>query len=219
MFLAIAHAVKIALLAALVGIVVRRRADLCWAFPAYVVVILVSNCLQSFWPERFYNPEFWLAKQRAYDVLKLVLALELAWRAFRLFPGALRTARIVLAAIIGATTLTVVFVTPPADYSTFWAWQPSIVTGTLWLFTATALLVVWYQIPVHDWQRAIMMGLVSYLVVFVLYMDLFRRLGWEHRELVGLLDVVAYLALCIFWAWAAWRRDPPMALERQKAAA
>ena len=107
-----------------------------------------------------------------------------------------------------ATTLVVVFVTPPADYSTLWQWQPSIVTGTLWMFTATALLVVWYQVPVHDWQRAIMLGLVSYLVVFVLYMDLLRRFGWEHHLAVGWLDVFAYLGLCIFWAWAAWRRDP-----------
>ncbi|MFN8091636.1 MAG: hypothetical protein U0599_05320 [Vicinamibacteria bacterium] len=76
------------------------------------------------------------------------------------------------------------------------------------MFTATALLVVWYQVPVHDWQRAIMLGLVSYLVVFVLYMDLLRRFGWDYRLAVGWLDVLTYLALCIFWAWAAWRRDP-----------
>ena len=117
-----------------------------------------------------------------------------------------------------STRLRFAFVTPPAGYSTFWAWQPSIVTGTLWMFTATALLVVWYQIPVHDWQRAIMLGLVSYLVVFVLYMNLFGRFGWEHRETVGLLDVAAYLSLCVFWAWAAWRRDPPLALETPRAA-
>lgn len=208
MTLAVAHAVKVALLVTLAGIVVRRRVRLCWAFPLYVLAILLGNSLQSFWPTQFHTSEFWILKQRVYDALKLVLALELAWRAFRLFPGALRTARAVLAAILAATTLVVVFVTPPADYSTLWQWQPSIVTGTLWMFTATALLVVWYQVPVHDWQRAIMLGLVSYLVVFVLYMDLLRRFGWEHHLAVGWLDVFAYLGLCIFWAWAAWRRDP-----------
>lgn len=208
MTLAVAHAVKIALLVVLAGIVVRRRARLCWVFPLYVVAIIAGNSLQSLWPTQFHTPEFWIVKQRVYDALKLLLALELAWRAFRLFPGALRTARTVLGAILGATTLVVAFVTPPAGYSTMWQWQPSIVTGTLWMFTATALLVVWYQVPVHDWQRAIMLGLVSYLVVFVLYMDLLRRFGWEHHLAVGWLDVFAYLALCIFWAWAAWRRDP-----------
>jgi hypothetical protein len=208
MALAVAHAVKIALLVTLAGIVVRRRAPLCWVFPLYVVTILVSNSLQSFWPASFHTPEFWLVKQRAYDALKLALGLELAWRAFRLFPGALRTARVVLAAILVATTLVVAFVTPPSGYETVWQWQPSIVTGTLWMFTATALLVVWYQVPVHDWQRAIMLGLVSYLVVFVLYMDLLRRFGWHNAFAVGWLDILAYLALCVFWAWAAWRRDP-----------
>jgi osmoprotectant transport system permease protein len=29
------------------------------------------------------------------------------------------------------------------------------------LLTATALVVVWYQLPVHDWQRTIMLGLAS----------------------------------------------------------
>jgi len=208
MTLAVAHAVKVALLVTLAGIVARRRVRLCWAFPLYVVAILLGNSLQSFWPAQFHTSEFWIVKQRVYDALKLVLALELAWRAFRLFPGALRTARVVLGVILAATTLVVAFVTPPADYSTLWQWQPSIVTGTLWMFTATALLVVWYQVPVHDWQRAIMLGLVSYLVVFVLYMDLLRRFGWDYRLAVGWLDVLTYLALCIFWAWAAWRRDP-----------
>jgi hypothetical protein len=206
---AIGHAVKIALLAVLAGIVVRRRAHLCWVFPIYVVTILASNSLQSFWPERFFTHEFWLLKQRAYDALKLLLALELAWRSFRLFPGALRTARTVLLAIVAVTTLTMVFLTPPTSYSTVWDWQPSVVTGTLWLFTATALLVVWYQIPVHDWQRAIMLGLAPYLIVFILTLDLLRRFGWRIREEVSVLDNLAYLGLAVFWVYAAWRRDPP----------
>jgi hypothetical protein len=214
----VAHAVKIALLVVLAGIVVRRRARLCWAFPLYVVTILVSNGLQSFWPEQFHTPAYWIVKQRIYDGLKLLLALELAWRAFRLFPGALRTARVVLLSVLVATTLTVAFLTPPSSYSSVWHWQPSITTGTLWMFTATALLVVWYQIPVHDWQRAIMLGLVPYLIVFVLFWNLVRTLGWQALASLNWLDTLAYLAVCIFWAWDAWRRDPPAALEPAKAA-
>jgi hypothetical protein len=215
---AVAHGVKLALLVSLAGIVVRRRARLCWAFPVYVVTILVSNSLQTFWPERFHTPEYWLLKQSIYDGMKLLLALELAWRSFRLFPGALRTARFVLAAILVATTLIVGFVTPPSEYSAAWRWQPSITTGTLWMFTATALLVVWYQIPVHDWQRAIMLGLVPYLIVFVAFWDLVRRFGWQSLTPLNWLDTTAYLMVCLFWAWAAWRRDPPLVLDERKAA-
>ncbi len=89
-----------------------------------------------------------------------------------------------------------------------WNWQPSVATAALWLLTATALLVVWYQIPVHDWQRAIMLGLAPYLLVFVV--------AARHAE-ASRLEVrargrdrstqLAYLALVLFWAWAAWRRD------------
>ena len=91
---------------------------------------------------------------------------------------------------------------------TLWEWQPSVATAALWLLTATALLVVWYQVPVHDWQRAIMLGLAPYLLVFVTLLDLLQRHGWTARAEVGIVDSVAYLALVVFWAWAAWRRDP-----------
>ena len=88
-----------------------------------------------------------------------------------------------------------------------WNWQPSVATAALWLLTATALLVVWYQIPVHDWQRAIMLGLAPYLLVFVALIDVLKRHDWKFEHEVVLAEQVAYLALVLFWAQAAWRRD------------
>ena len=79
--LAIAHVVKIALVALLAGIVVRSRARLCWSFAAYVAAVLAGNTLASLWPERFHTQSFWVLKQGAYDALKMAIALELAWRA------------------------------------------------------------------------------------------------------------------------------------------
>ena len=64
---------------------------------------------------------------------------------------------------------------------TLWEWQPGVATAALWLLTATALLVVWYQVPVHDWQRAIMLGLAPYLLVFVTLIGLLQRHGWGAR--------------------------------------
>jgi hypothetical protein len=54
--------------------------------------------------------------------------------------------------------------------------------------------------------------------VFVLYMDLLRRFGWQNVGSLTWLDILAYLALCVFWAWAAWRRDPPATLMATEAA-
>jgi hypothetical protein len=205
--LLVAHAVKVGLLVLMAGLLIRGRVRQCWVFPAYVLAILLGNTLSSLWPWHFYTASFWVAKQAVYDALKMLLALELAWRAFGAFPGAMRTARIAILVILAASTLTLALLTPPSSYATVWNWQPSVVTATLWLLTATALVVVWYQVPVHDWQRAIMLGLAPYLLVFVTTLGLLKRRGWDIHPQLGLVDSLAYLALVLFWAWAAWRRD------------
>lgn len=205
---ALAHAVKLALVAVLAGLFVRGRGRLCWSFVVYAVAILVGNSLTSLWPERFLNPSFWILKQGVYDALKMAVALELAGRAFGAFPGAMRTARLALLALLAVSTLVLGALTPPSSYLTLWEWQPGVATAALWLLTATALLVVFYQVPVHDWQRAIMLGLAVYLLVFVTLIGEIQRRGWGVRAQLGTLDVAAYLALAAFWAWAAWRRDP-----------
>jgi hypothetical protein len=206
---ALSHAVKLALIAVLAGLVARGRARLCWSFAVYLVAILVGNSLASLWPSRFYTPQFWVLKQAVYDALKVAVALELAWRALEAFPGALRTARRAILVLLAASTLALAAFTPPSSYATLWDWQPGTVTAALWLLTATALLVVWYQVPLHDWQRAIMLGLAPYLLVFVFVLDLLRRHGWPSlHATAGVLDSLAYFCLVVFWAWAVWRRDP-----------
>ena len=101
----LAHAVKLALVAVLAGLFLRDRARLCWSFVAYAAAILLGNTLASFWPARFYNPSFWVLKQGVYDALKMAVALELAWRAFEAFPGAMRTARRAVLALLAVSTL------------------------------------------------------------------------------------------------------------------
>jgi hypothetical protein len=204
----VAHAVKLGLLAVLAGVLLRGRLRLCWVFPLYALAILVGNSLVTLWPARFYNASFWMLKQGVYDVLKMALALELAWRALGEFPGAWRTARVVLLALLGLSTAALFLLTPRSSYRTLWEWQPSVATAAVWLLTATALLVVWYQVPIHDFQRAIMLGLAPYLLVFVTLLDLLRRHGWKVRAEVGLADSLAYMGVVFFWAWAAWRRSP-----------
>jgi hypothetical protein len=203
----VAHAAKLALLALLAGIVWRGRARLCWSFALYVLATLVGNVLVSFWPSRFFTPSFWVLKQGIYDALKMAIALELAWRAFGAFPGAARTARAVIPALLALSTLALALLTPASSYMTVWDWQPGVATAALWLLTATALMVVWYQMPVHEWQRAIMLGLAPYLLVFVALLGLLRRHGWTLREPITTVEALAYLGIVLFWTWAAWRGD------------
>ena len=205
----VAHAAKLALLALIAGIAWRGRARLCWSFAVYALAIFLGNMLVTLWPARFFTPSFWVLKQGVYDILKMAIALELAWRAFTAFPGALRTARLALLALLAVSTLALGALTPPSSYADLWKWEPGTATAALWLLTATALLVVWYQVPVHEWQRAIMLGLAPYLLVFVLALDLLRRHGWPAlHAAAGILDSVAYLALLLFWNRVAWRRGP-----------
>jgi len=206
--LLIAHLVKAAIVAALAGMYVRGRIGHCWSFGLYLIVILVCNSLVTLAPQRFFTHSFWMFKQAAYDVLKVAVAIELAWRAFRAFPAAWRTARTVLLTLVAASSLWLAWLTP-RSYTTLWEWQPSAVTASVWLFTATALLVVRYQVPIGDWPRSIILGFALYLLLSVTLIGVLRRHGWGVVYEVDLADTVAYLVLVTVWAWAAWRQPEP----------
>lgn len=209
--LLIAHAVKVAVAATLAGLLVRRRWRLCLSFVAYLVAILVCNALITLWPDRFYRAWFYTWKESAYDVLKLAIAAELAWRMFRAFPGALARVRLVLAAILVATALVVVYTPPGASYEALLL-EPQAGMGAIWVLTAVALIAHWYRIPQQPFHRALLYGLVSYLLVFVTGKNVLRDFGFERqRQAIELVDGVAYLAVATWWAWAAWR--PARALE------
>lgn len=204
--LVLAHVVKLGLVALLAGMVVRGRLGLCWAFSLYVVAILTGNTLVSLAPQRFFTPSFWTIKQGVYDLLKVAIALELAWRSFAAFPSAWRTARVVLLGLLAASTLAAGWLTP-RSYDSLWVWQPGMLTASVWLLAATALLVVFYQVPVGEWQRAIMLGFAPYLLVFVTLLSVLERHGWAVRNQVSVANALAYLALVLFWTRAAWRRE------------
>lgn len=202
-----ASAVRVVLIALLAVIVWRRRLSQCQSLPLYLVAALAGNLLVTLWPARFYTSWFFVYKQAAYDLLKMAIALELAYRALRSFPGAWRTARLALLLVLASSTLMLALLTPRSSYERIWEWQPAVVTAGVWLITTTALLVVWYRVPVRDWQRAILLGLAPYQIVSVTLIDLLRRSGWGLRVEVGLLGSLAFLALLLYWTWAALRRD------------
>jgi hypothetical protein len=204
--LVLAHANKVVMLALLAGMIWRARLGQCWWFSAYVLAAITGNALSSVWPDRFYTPSFWMVKQAVYDVLKLGVGLELAYRALAAFPGAWRMGRLVLAAFVVVSTMALGWLTPRGSYETMWQWQPSVMTAAVWLLTATALLVTWYQLPIGEWQRAIMLGFAPYLLISATLLRLLQRRGFTLAG-IGIWDSVAWLALVTFWAYVAWRRD------------
>lgn len=205
----IAHAVKILVLLTLAGILARRRWGLCWSFTAYLAVILVCNSLVSFWPERFYEPWFWIARTALYDALRIAIALELAYRTFQAFPGAQATARRILFALLIATTAALVALPWDSSYGmAVLVWEPRVLMGTIWLLNALAVVVIWYRLPIHPYHKAILLGFVPYLLVFTTLLRLLRHYGWEILPLVQSAEPAAYMLLMGWWAWAAWERGP-----------
>jgi hypothetical protein len=204
---AVAQLAKVSLLALLVAMALRGRLALCWTLTAYVVATLVGNSLATFWPHLFFTPAFWILKQGVYDSLKIGIALELAWRVFSAFPGAWRVARVLILILLLGSTLALAWLTPHSSYLNVWEWQPSVVTAQVWLFTSLALLIVVYQIPIGEWQRAIVVGFAPYLLVYVTLMNLLERRGFRFRSAVGLMDSVAFVGLILFWTHAAWRQE------------
>ena len=211
-----ANLVKVLLAVTIVGILVQRRQRLCWPFLFYLVAILIGNSLTTLWPEQFYNITFWMFKQSVYDIAKLAVALDLADHAFRAFPGARATARFVLLCILVVTGAAIVGVSVSAPPSVVAVeWHPRILSGTIWLMTATAVLVVWYRLPVHTFQRSILLGFTTYLLVFNTVLNILRAYGLDLREQMSLVDTFAYAGVLGWWAYSTWRADEKLAVAPQ----
>jgi len=206
--LLIGHAVKVVLVAALAGLYARGRSGRCRAMVAYLWAALLGNSLTTFWPDIFFNYGFWMRRQALFDVLKLLIGVEIAVRAFRVFPGARATwERLLAASVVVATTLGFWFLPRDEPSGAFLAQQPQIIAATVWLFTVTALVIVHYRIPVDPWHRAILLAFVPYLLVFTTAVTVMKNLGVSIHPAMGFLDSSAYLVLIGYWAQAAWRRE------------
>ena len=98
--------------------------------------------------------------------------------------------------------------------------HPRVLNGSIWLFTAIAALILWYRLPVEPFHKAVLLSYVPYLLVFTVTMNVLGSLGWagwERGWAVRYFNQLAYLALMMHWARAAWRRveAPARPPERQ----
>ncbi len=232
----------------LAGLFLRRRYRVCPSFVVYLLVILAGDLLIILGPRNldakswlfsllgatgFYSRRFWLIQQLAINLARFAVALELAYRTFRSFPGARATARGVLLVLVAVTLVSVVAVTPqisaidPDDRvnQMIGRLQPRILNGTVWLLTGMGALILWYRLPVDRFHKAILTGLVPYLLVFTIGLNAVDSYGWSDsaRRAVNYVSNSAYLLLLVYWIRAAWAplaapavaRDPAPALERQ----
>jgi hypothetical protein len=227
--LAVVLAGEVACLLVLAGLFVRRRHRVCYVFPVYLLVVVAADFLMLLGPRHlepphplygilgqggFYSRPFWLMKEVLINLLRFALALELAYRTFRAFPGARSTARGVVLVLTTVTLVSLLAITPEVstldrgDQITqiIGRLQPRVLNGSVWLFTGMAAVIVWYRLPVDQFHKAILTGLVPYLLIFTIGLNLMDSYGWDRSvmELANYLSAFAYLALLTFWARAAW---------------
>jgi hypothetical protein len=206
-------------LAAIAGLFVRGRVGVCRTFVLYLAVIAVGDILMLSWPGSFFQQWFWFGKELVVNILRFGLALELAYWTFRVFPTARATVRGVLLAVLMLTLGIVLAGTgglelqegAPALGPLISRIQPRIVNGALWLLTGIAGLVLWYRLPVHPFHKAILVGLVPYLLVYTVSLNLIETQGWHLRTQVNYVVPAVYVLVNVYWTFAAWRRgDEPV---------
>ncbi|PYQ01570.1 MAG: hypothetical protein DMF82_18930 [Acidobacteria bacterium] len=200
----------IGLTLAVVGVLRRGLHHRCWSFLIYLLASLVYGLMtvagMAFydvpglqWPQWFWSWELWHLEQTVLEVVKLALAIELGVRVVAAFPGTWRLARSLLAAALLTTTAAVTLGGAPQ--------HPLLASGTIWLFAAVSLVVILFNLPLHAWYRALLVGFVPYLFVFSSLQSIMSRRGYAIAETIGSIDQVAYLALVGWWVYAAWRDE------------
>ena len=206
--------VLLALAIALVGIFVRRRQSECWMLPVNLAVVLAWDSAMSLFPEQLFHWRIYVFQQWIYNFCIFGVALELARRAFKAFPGAAATARVVFLAILVVTALSIFAATPPGtargtsfSIAAVLTLQPRLINATIWLFVATSRLVMFFNIPVSDWHRSISLGFSIYLVISVTLLNVLKKFGFDIQSFVSFFDGSAYLALCCWFALRAWQPE------------
>lgn len=207
--LVIGVAGTILLAVTLAGMIQRRRWASWYSFTLYVAVIAISTTAFLLEPS-LYNEDMWAAHLNVVNVIRFMVALELAARTFRAFPGARSTLRPVLLVVLVVTLILVAGTSRhDLDYRTFLQeQQPRLLNGNVWLYTAIAGLILWYRLPIARFQKSILLTYVPYLFFELVYLHVFVERGWESKP-VGYVNQAAYLLMVGVWAWSAWRGDPP----------
>jgi hypothetical protein len=204
----IAHAGTAMMAVVLAGCLVRRRYLVWYFLTLFLAVNFVCTVMMLAWPGRFYTRDFWQAKETGLNLLRFGMALELAYRTFRAFPGALATLRWTLLFVLVVTFVAVVAVSGSGiDFRSFMVeLQPRVLNGTIWLFTAIAALILWYRLPVNAFHKAVLLGYVPFLLFFTVTMNALGSVSRDRLAWLSYTYQLTYLALLLHWAQAAWRR-------------
>lgn len=199
------------LLVVLAGLVRRRLYRLCYSFPAYLAAVWLGDFLILMSPARFYTWTFWIIKESLYAALKLAVALEIVGLAYQAFPHARSKVRVlVLGVLVVLLALLLMMPLPVAnDIAGIAREQLSrVANGTAFVYCAVWGLVLWYRLPLHPLHRAIISGLVAYMVVFATAATVTLAVARDIRAATNAVEATAWALLLLYWSWVVWRKQP-----------
>jgi hypothetical protein len=194
----------------LAGLAMRHRAASCVAWTLYLAAVAASDALVAGWPSRFWTRDFWMLKEGVLNLLKLAIGFELMVRIFGAFPTAYVTAR--RGAVAAVIMLGVMVSTSFSDAISYRVvvgrFQSSVNDGTVWLLVAVGAFCLWYHLPLDSIHKAILIGLVPFLLVYSVALRALVAMGWERGDFFNATAPHAYLVMLVYWARVAWRRAP-----------
>jgi len=198
----------------LLGLGVRRLYRFCYSFAVYLLAVLTGDLLQNCWPERFYTWDFWMVKETLYALLKLAIAVEIVDLSFQAFPSARRNVRrVMLALLVGLLGFVVIGVDDGAELTMLAReLQRRAANGIAMLYCAAWAVVLYYHLPLHRLHRAILRGLVPYLLVFAAANTITLVFGWNWRQEVNVAEAAVWALMLAYWSWEVWRRGPAESL-------
>jgi hypothetical protein len=200
--LAFGRAMDVLIAAAIVGLLWRGGARLCWSFVAYLVVCLSADVAMGLWPETLWTPSVWSAKEAILTGFKIAVAVELACRVFKGFPRA--RVRVVAAQAILVVATLVASGGHGGYGDTLTRAIPTSQTGVLWLLVIVAAGVRWHRIPMNDLHRTLLATLSIYLGSTSLLWALGQSDFWRGYGWGAFLDPILYSTTAGVWAVAAW---------------
>jgi hypothetical protein len=191
------------------GLVVRRRAGSCVSYVLYLGAVAAADFLLAAWPQRFWKRDFWIFKETIHNLLKLAIALELMVRVFHHFPTAYVSVRRAVLVVVGVLAALIWSSLGAAvDYNAVVGrLNPHVIDATVWLFVALGAYCLWYHLPLDAIHKAILFGFVPYLLFYSVVHRAIVALGWERGAALNSTAPFVYLAVLVYWARVAWRRD------------
>jgi hypothetical protein len=204
--------VCLASVATLPGLAWNGRVRECWSYLAYLLFLTVCAFCVSTWPQTFYRWDWWMAKRAVFDALKAGIAIELALRAVAAFPGPKARLQVAMVATLAASAAMIATAPGHRDYAALWAWQPTINSVTIWLFFVTALVVIYYRLPVSTWHRALVVVFSVKLFLFTVLINILAHAGWRARPWVNVADGLSDVAVSLVFGFFAWRPSTDDAL-------